>query len=81
VNIAYFATIPMLRQVVKIRYIFLLGSLALAGGKGKGKSKSVPPGWEQGEKAGWDGKDEIQLKKSLTCYNVAAIKRGRVKRL
>ena len=37
--------------------IFLLGSPALAGDKGKGKSKSVPPGWEQGEKKGWDGKD------------------------
>lgn len=44
-------------SILILSSIFLLGSPALAGGKGKGKSKAVPPGWEQGEKTGWDGKD------------------------
>lgn len=37
--------------------IFLLSSLAVAGGKAKGKNKTKPPGWEQGEKTGWKGED------------------------
>ncbi len=56
--------------------IFLLGSLALAGGKGKGKNKSVPPGWEQGEKTGWKGKDETQLKKKLDILQCGSYKGG-----
>ncbi len=41
--------------VVMISSIFLISSLASAGGKGKNKNKSTPPGWEQGEKTGWKG--------------------------
>ena len=37
--------------------IFLFSSLAVAGGKAKGKNKTKPPGWEQGEKTGWKGED------------------------
>jgi hypothetical protein len=43
--------------VVILSSIFLLSSLALAGGKAKGKNKTQPPGWEQGEKTGWKGED------------------------
>ncbi len=43
--------------VVILSSIFLLGSPALAGGKAKGKNKTQPPGWEQGEKTGWKGED------------------------
>jgi hypothetical protein len=45
-------------SIIIISSIFLISSLALAGGKGKYKSKSTPPGWEQGEKKGWHGKDQ-----------------------
>ena len=38
--------------------MFLIGSLAFAGGKGKNKSKNTPPGWEQGEKTGWKGEEK-----------------------
>jgi hypothetical protein len=44
-------------SIIILSSIFLLGSLALAGGKGKGKIKTKPPGWEQGEKTGWKGED------------------------
>ena len=37
--------------------IFLFSSLAVAGGQFKGKNKTQPPGWEQGEKKGWKGED------------------------
>ena len=43
--------------VVILSSIFLLGSPALAGGKAKGKNKTQPPGWEQGEKTGWKDGD------------------------
>jgi hypothetical protein len=43
--------------VVILSSIFLLSSPALAGGKAKGKNKTQPPGWEQGEKTGWNGED------------------------
>ncbi|MGW8302458.1 MAG: hypothetical protein ACWGNO_10325 [Desulfobacterales bacterium] len=43
--------------VVILSSIFLLSSPALAGGKAKGKNKTQPPGWEQGEKTGWKGED------------------------
>ena len=43
--------------VVILLSIFLLSSSALAGGKAKGKNKTQPPGWEQGEKTGWKGED------------------------
>jgi hypothetical protein len=45
------------RSIVILSSIFLIGSLALADGQDRGKSKTKPPGWEQGEKTGWDGKD------------------------
>lgn len=37
--------------------VFLFSSLAVAGGQSKGKNKTQPPGWEQGEKKGWKGED------------------------
>ncbi len=37
---------------VAIASLFLAGSLALAQGKGKGRGGN-PPGWEKGEKKGW----------------------------
>ena len=43
--------------VVILSAIFLLSSPALGGGKAKGKNKTQPPGWEQGEKTGWKGED------------------------
>ena len=43
--------------VVILSSIFLLSSPALAGGKAKGKNKTQPPGWEEGEKTGWKGED------------------------
>ena len=42
-------------SIIILASIFLLSSPALAGGKGKNKSR--PPGWEQGEKTGWKGED------------------------
>ena len=45
-------------SIIMISTIFLISSLALAGGKGKNKSKSTPPGWEQGEKTGWKGEEK-----------------------
>jgi len=44
-------------SIIILSSIFLLSSPALAGGKGKGKNKTQPPGWEQGEKTGWKGED------------------------
>jgi len=43
--------------VVILSAIFLLSSPAFGGGKAKGKNKTNPPGWEQGEKTGWNGED------------------------
>ena len=43
--------------IIIVSAIFLISSPALAGGKGKGKNKTQPPGWEQGEKTGWKGED------------------------
>lgn len=43
--------------IIILSIIFMLNSMALAGGKDKGKNKTKPPGWEQGEKTGWDGED------------------------
>jgi hypothetical protein len=43
--------------IIILSSIFLLSSPALAGGKDKGKNKTQPPGWEQGEKTGWKGED------------------------
>jgi hypothetical protein len=43
--------------IIILSAIFLLSSPALAGGKGRGKNKTKPPGWEQGEKTGWEGED------------------------
>jgi hypothetical protein len=44
-------------SIIILSAIFLLGSPALAGGKAKGKHKTQPPGWEQGQKTGWKGED------------------------
>ncbi|MBW2488543.1 MAG: hypothetical protein JRE72_14060, partial [Deltaproteobacteria bacterium] len=44
--------------IIVISSIFLISTLALAGGKGKNKSKSTPPGWEQGEKTGWNEEEK-----------------------
>lgn len=44
--------------IIMLSSVFLISSLALAGGKGKNKSKSTPPGWEQGEKTGWKGEEK-----------------------
>ncbi len=44
-------------SVLVLSSIFLIGSPAFAGGQGKGKTKTQPPGWEQGEKTGWKGED------------------------
>lgn len=44
-------------SIIILSSIFLLGSPALADGKGKGKIKTKPPGWDQGEKKGWDGEE------------------------
>jgi hypothetical protein len=44
-------------SIIILSAIFLLSSPALAGGKAKGKNKTQPPGWEQGEKTGWKGED------------------------
>ena len=44
-------------SIIILSAIFLLSSPALAGGKGKGKTKSSPPGWEQGKKTGWEGEE------------------------
>jgi hypothetical protein len=43
--------------IVLLSSIFLLSSPVLAGDQGKGKSKSTPPGWEQGKKTGWEGEE------------------------
>jgi hypothetical protein len=45
-------------SIIILSSIFLLSSPALAGGKAKGKNKTQPPGWEQGEKTGWNGEDK-----------------------
>jgi hypothetical protein len=41
--------------IIMLSSIFLFSSLAVAGGQFKGKNKTQPPGWEQGEKKGWKG--------------------------
>ncbi|NVM23948.1 MAG: hypothetical protein HWN68_19490 [Desulfobacterales bacterium] len=33
--------------------LLLVGSLAFAQGKGRGRTGGKPPGWEKGEKRGW----------------------------
>ncbi len=44
-------------SIILVASIFLISSLVFAGGQGKGKSKTQPPGWEQGEKTGWKGEE------------------------
>lgn len=44
-------------SIIIVSYIFLISSLVFADSKGRGKDKTNPPGWEQGEKKGWEGKD------------------------
>ena len=44
--------------IVMLSSVFLISSLALAGSKGKNKSKSTPPGWEKGQKTGWKGEEK-----------------------
>ncbi|MEJ2728704.1 MAG: hypothetical protein P8185_09360 [Deltaproteobacteria bacterium] len=44
-------------SIIILSAIFLLSSPALAGGKAKGKNKTQPPGWEQGQKTGWKGEE------------------------
>ena len=44
-------------SIIILSAIFLLSSPVLAGGKGKGKNKTQPPGWEQGQKTGWKGEE------------------------
>jgi hypothetical protein len=41
--------------VLTILSIFMAGSLAPAADRDKGKNQNTPPGWEQGEKTGWEG--------------------------
>ena len=43
--------------IIILSSVFLFSSLASAGGQFKGKNKTQPPGWEQGEKKGWKGED------------------------
>jgi len=43
--------------IIILSSVFLCSSLAAAGGQFKGKNKTQPPGWEQGEKKGWKGED------------------------
>jgi len=43
--------------IIILSFIFLFSSLAVAGGKTKGKNNTQPPGWEQGKKTGWEGED------------------------
>ena len=43
--------------IIMLSPILLISSLAFAGGKGKGKSNTHPPGWEQGQKTGWGEED------------------------
>ncbi len=57
---------------VAIASLLLAGSLALAQGKGKGRG-GKPPGWEKGEKKGWQGdlppgieKKDVWLPQGLT---------------
>ena len=44
-------------SIILLSSIFLFSTTALADDKDKVKKKTKPPGWEQGEKTGWDGKD------------------------
>jgi hypothetical protein len=41
--------------VLTILSIFMAGSPALAADKDQDKNQSTPPGWEQGQKTGWQG--------------------------
>lgn len=48
----------MNKKVIKVLFIACLSfvfafSLSYAKEKGKGKNKNKPPGWDQGEKKGW----------------------------
>ena len=50
----------MINQITKLfilvlASVFLFSLPAAAGGEFKGKNKSQPSGWEQGEKKGWKG--------------------------
>jgi hypothetical protein len=64
--------------VITISSIFLIGSLALAGGKGKNKTKSTPPGWEQGKKTGWQGEEKPPglTEEKIEKKNKAKMKKG-----
>jgi hypothetical protein len=41
--------------ILTVVSIFISGSLAFAADRDNGKNQSTPPGWEQGEKTGWEG--------------------------
>jgi hypothetical protein len=63
-------------SIIFLSAIFLISSPALAGGKAKGKNKTRPPGWEQGEKKGWEGKDAPP---GLTEENLEKKQKARMK--
>jgi hypothetical protein len=63
--------------IIILSAIFLLSSPALAGGKGRGKNKTQPPGWEQGEKTGWEGEDTPP---GLNKEKLEKKQKGRMKR-
>ena len=68
----------MFARLIKVLFIACLSlifsvSSTFANDKGKGHNKNRPPGWEEGEKKGWqsdipprlDKKDEKQKKKEV----------------
>ena len=63
---------------------FIYGSPVLAAGQDKGKNSSTPPGWQQGEKAGWEGDappglTEEQLEKKKKAVKKSGKHKGKVK--
>jgi hypothetical protein len=63
---------------------FIFGSPVLAADKDKGKNSSTPPGWQQGEKAGWEGDTppgltEEQLEKKKEAGKKSGKHKGKVK--
>ena len=63
---------------------FICGSPVLAADKDKGKNSSTPPGWQQGEKAGWEGDTppgltEEQLEKKKKADKKSGKHKGKIK--
>ena len=75
---------PIKLFILMLVSVFMSGLLAFAADRNNGKSPSTPPGWEQGEKTGWEGStppglSEEQLEKKKKAGKKSGKHKAKVK--